>query len=81
MYYMYVLQNELKTKTYVGYTSDLKRRLKEHNESNKGYTGSGKWRLIYYEAYLSEEDARERERKLKHNRNSKRFLIGRIKSR
>ncbi len=67
MYYVYVLQNELKTKTYVGYTSDLKRRLKEHNESNKGYTGRGKWGLIYYEAYLSEEDARERERKLKHN--------------
>ena len=47
-------------RTYVGYSEDLKRRVGEHERtSHRG------WKLVYYEAYLSEADARDRERKLK----------------
>ena len=66
MYYTYVLLSEKDHKRYIGYTSDLKRRIKEHN---KGLVPSTKYRrplkLIYYEACLNEEDARRRERYIK----------------
>jgi len=76
MYYVYVLKSG--DKFYVGYTSDLKRRVSEHNSGINRSTRGRKWRLIYYEAYLSEKDARDRERKLKQRGQSKRRLFERI---
>ena len=81
MYYVYVLvSNDKDRKTYVGYTSNLKRRLREHNENGSGkhYTGKRKWILVYYEAYRSEQDAKEREVKLKQRGSSKHSLMRRI---
>ena len=53
-------------KQYIGSTVDLKRRLAEYNsDDNKGYTRGRKWKLVYYEAYLSKRDARKREKQLK----------------
>jgi len=69
MYYVYVLENKKTKKLYIGYTNDLGRRLKEH----LGF------RLIYYEAYLSEKYARDRERKLKYYGSAWRGLKKRIK--
>ena len=65
-FYVYILQSE-KTKTlYVGYTSDLRRRFKEHNRrlnfSTKPYIP---WKLIHYEAYRNETDVKRREKYLK----------------
>ncbi len=66
MFYNYVLQSEKNKSLYVGYTPDLRKRLKEHNQglvkSTKLYRP---WRLIYYEACLNEKDARRREHYLK----------------
>ena len=61
MYYMYVLKNPKSDGIYIGFSSNLKTRMKAHMESaaHKG------WKLVYYEAYLDERDARRRERKLK----------------
>lgn len=66
MYYVYILQS-LKDKTlYKGSTSDLKRRLKEHNSGKGFYTSQhSPYKLIYYEAYLLKKDAEARERYLK----------------
>jgi len=59
MFYVYLLK-KLKFKyIYIGFTDNLQRRTKQHKKDKPGY------KLIYYEAYLSEKDARERERKLK----------------
>lgn len=58
MYYVYVLKNKINSELYYGFTSNLEERLKQH------YT-NGEWQLLYYEAYLSEEDAGRREAKLK----------------
>lgn len=57
MYYVYLIKNKEIKENYVGYTDNLRRRLKEHK--------SKKPDLIYYEAYKDEADARNRERKLK----------------
>ncbi len=77
MYYVYLIQNE-DGKRYIGYTKDLKRRLSEHNSNNNASTRGHRWELIYYEAYKSEEDAKERERKLKQDGRSRRHLYARV---
>lgn len=48
-------------------TTDLQRRLVEHNSGQGGRTTSLKknWKLIYFEGYLIKEDAIGRERFLK----------------
>jgi len=67
MYYVYLIKSVSTGKVYVGYTSDLRRRLKEHNDKKGGkYTkNKGPFTLIYYEAYKSKEDAKIREDNLK----------------
>lgn len=67
MFYVYCLQsNKDKDQLYFGYTNDLKRRLIEHNTgqntSTKRYMP---WKVIYYEACISEVDAKRRETYLK----------------
>ncbi len=79
MYYIYVLQNK-QGDFYIDYTSDLKRRLKEHNSGKNTSTKSHSWDLVYYEAYRSEIVAREREKKLKAHGRSKQLLLERVKA-
>ncbi len=58
MYYVYILWSDKLKKKYVGYTTNLKTRFKEHNSGISNYTNRGKpWKLIYYEAFLSKNDA------------------------
>jgi predicted GIY-YIG superfamily endonuclease len=57
VYYVYLIKKHRDGQTYIGYTSDLERRLKEHKVKRP--------ELIYYEAYKSEADARIREKRLK----------------
>ena len=81
MFYVYLLQSIKDKGTYIGYTSDLKKRFKEHNQ---GKTKSIKHRipfiLIYYEAYLNKTDARKRELNLKNNGQSRNILKEKIKN-
>ncbi len=67
MYYVYVLQSLEKTDwLYKGSTTDLKRRLEEHNAGKNFSTAPYvPFRLIYYEAYLLKKDAGAREKYLK----------------
>lgn len=77
MYYFYVIQDELDN-LYFGSTDNLKRRLKEHQIGVSVYTKRSKdWELVYYEAYRSESDARDREQKVKNNTGSKKHLLNR----
>ncbi len=64
----------------MGYTNDLRRRIKEHNTRKGGkYTkNKGKFFLIYYEAYRSREDAKRREDNLKLHKKAYTQLKGRI---
>ena len=70
MYYVYLLKRLDIDETYIGYTNDLKRRLNEHRDK--------KPELVYYEAYKSEKDAREREIKLKQRGQTVRRLKERL---
>ncbi len=81
MYYFYVLQNiACPTEFYTGYSGDLRRRLGEHNAGKQQATCGRTWRLVYYEAYLSERVAREREQKIKRNGRMRTLLMDRITS-
>ncbi|OGZ09535.1 MAG: excinuclease ABC subunit C [Candidatus Lloydbacteria bacterium RIFCSPHIGHO2_02_FULL_51_22] len=66
MYYVYILHSEKDRGLYIGYTSDLKRRITEHK---KGLTEATKHRLpivlVHYEAFLQDANARAREKYLK----------------
>ena len=81
MYYVYVLFNEENPKdTYLGYSSDLRKRVMQHNSGMNASTRGRQWQLVYYEAYVSEKVARLREKRLKHDGRVKRFLFERIRS-
>ena len=68
-YYVYILYNNRKNFIYVGYSEDLKERIKYHNsgqvKSTKSYFPL---ELIHYEAYSDIKDAKRREGYLKTNR-------------
>jgi putative endonuclease len=58
MFYVYVLHSARDNGFYIGYSTDLKRRLSEHKRGASFATKSrGPWKLIYYEAYTEREDA------------------------
>tara|TARA_Y100001980_G_C14345216_1_gene158056 strand:- start:339 stop:569 length:231 start_codon:yes stop_codon:yes gene_type:complete len=66
-----------KKTTYVGYTKNLQKRVKLHN-NGKGakFTKGRKWKLIYKECYETKSKALSREYHLKKNR----VLRNKIKS-
>jgi len=64
MFYVYVIKNE-NDKLYYGYTNNLKKRFFNHNNGDNFSTKGHIWKLVYYEAYLSKEDALEREKQIK----------------
>ena len=80
MYIVYVLEHSVNQQLYVGFTTDLKRRIREHNARGKKFTTrkSGQWILIYAEAYRNESDAREREIKLKIHGSAMNSLLKRL---
>jgi len=71
MYYVYILKNIRTNKLYYGYTNNIERRISEHSRKQPQ-------ELVYYEAYKSELDARNREMKLKHHAQALTALKGRL---
>ena len=69
-YYVYLIVAKVKNRTisYVGYTKNLNKRIKLHND-NKGakFTKGKKWKLVYYEEYDSKQEAMKNEYSLKKN--------------
>lgn len=77
-YYVYALERN-DGKMYLGYTSNLKKRLEEHNQglnvSTKPYRPL---KCIYYEACRDKEDAKRREKYFKTSQ-GRRLLKRRLK--
>ncbi len=66
MYCIYVIESQKNFDLYKGFTKDIRKRHKEHNDglvkSTKNYRP---WKLVYCEILLNKEDAINRERYLK----------------
>lgn len=66
MYFVYAIKSQKDGRIYVGLSSDISRRISEHNS---GYVFSTKgfrpWKLIYKEEVINRKEAREREKYLK----------------
>tara|TARA_B100000941_G_scaffold289187_1_gene267613 strand:+ start:836 stop:1081 length:246 start_codon:yes stop_codon:yes gene_type:complete len=69
-FYVYLITSKVKNKTisYVGYTKDVRKRLKLHN-SGKGakFTKGKEWKIIYIKKYKTKRRAMIEEYKLKKN--------------
>ena len=80
MHYVYVLRSLGDDGFYIDYSSNLRRRLRQHSEGNSFATSyRDPWKLIYYEAYLEQADALGRERYLKSGA-GRRFLRSQFKN-
>ena len=79
MHYVYILKSQkCKNKVYIGYTSDLKKRLSSHSAGSTYTTRRFRpFELIYYEAFKSKIDAQKREKQLKYYGNA----LGHLKRR
>ena len=61
MFFVYILENQRDHSWYIGYTSNLRRRLSQHHNHEVYTTRNGTWIIIYYEAYQEKLDAAGRE--------------------
>ena len=73
--YLLISINGKRLISYVGYTNNIKKRLKLHN-SSKGakFTRGRKWKFIYKKSYNTKSEAMKNEYLLKKNK-KKRFEI------
>jgi len=79
VFFTYVIQSKKDGRFYTGSTSDLRKRLNEHNTGKVRSTKSrGPFVLIYYEACLDKQDALAREKYLKSGM-GKRYLKNRLR--
>ena len=82
VYYVYLIKTtkDYLSKSYVGYTNNILKRLDRHNnnlgaKSTKGY----KWELVYKKKFYSKNKALSFEYKLKKDRNKRAKLINDFK--
>lgn len=65
-HFVYVLESKIDNSWYIGYTTDVARRLIDHNTSKNISTKAKKpWQILYFEAYRDKRDALGREKFLK----------------
>jgi len=79
-YYVYVLQSNKDKNFYVGFTTNLPKRLEEHNAGKVTSTIRRiPLHLVYWEGCLNQIDATQREKYLKTSW-GKRYIKNRIKN-
>jgi len=75
---VYVLRSESDSGFYIGFSTNLRARLRQHQDGESLATSHrGPWKLIYYEAYTEREDAEGREKFLKSGA-GRRLKLGRF---
>ena len=66
MAHVYILKSTITNITYTGSTTDLDRRLGEHNSGKNVFTRRHRpWRVVYKENFAKLKEARVREKYLK----------------
>jgi putative endonuclease len=69
---VYIIYSPSLDKYYVGYSSNLEKRLNEHNSGISSFTSKAlDWQLKYFEKFSSRESAREREIQIKKKKSRK----------
>lgn len=67
-------------RTYVGWTTDLERRIAQHNAGTGARSTKGRqWTLLYAERHTVRNDAMSREWHLKRDRKFRRYLVDNIR--
>ena len=79
-YITYVLQSKSDKNFYVGFTTNLKKRLDEHNNGKVKSTSARRpFEVVYYEVCYNQKDALHREKYLKSSY-GKRYIKNRLKN-
>ena len=79
MFTVYILQSKKNNKYYIGYTTDIQNRLRQHNSGSNKSTKSGiPWKLVKQENFKTKREAWLRERQIKRYKGGEAFknLIG-----
>ncbi len=65
-YTVYIIENQNNSLYYKGYTSNLEKRLWEHNNGLSRYTrNKGPWRLVFERNFDSKSEALQFEKRIK----------------
>ena len=74
-FYTYILYSEKIDKYYIGYSADLEKRIKKHNEGGTQSTKNGiPWKIVYFESFDNKSDAIKREKYLKRMK-SRKYIV------
>ena len=72
MPHTYILFSEKLNKYYIGSTSDIHRRIEDHNRGKEKFTRTGTpWQIVYSEQFEILADARKRELQIKKQKSRK----------
>jgi putative endonuclease len=79
-YFVYILKSKVDGSFYIGYTSNLEKRILQHNNGESIYTSrKTPWELHYCESVSDKSEAIKREKFLKKQKNSDFFERLKIK--
>jgi len=82
MFHVYIIYSEKLDQYYIGYTSNLNQRLREHDNQFSTFTSkTSDWKIKYSEAFDTRHAAMRREKEVKMKKSSKHieWLIRRSK--
>lgn len=80
MYYVYIIKSKIDDRLYVGFSTDLQKRIKSHNSGKSIHTAKYKpWFLVFYSAFKNIKTAKQFEEYLK-SHSGKAFINKRLVS-
>ena len=81
MYYLYVLKSIGKDWHYIGVTSDIEKRVAEHNSGKVRSTKPHRpLRLVYHETFSNNKEARKKESFLKRTAQARQSIFQKIRN-
>jgi len=76
LFYTYILINKSASKTYTGSTTNLGRRLSEHNSGKVSFSRAYRpYEIVHYEVFESQKEAREKEKFYKSTTGRRRLKV------
>ena len=75
-FFVYIIGSiQPRRRTYVGWTTDIRKRIKAHNTSKGAkFTRGSQWKLLYKEKFETKSEAMKREIQLKKDTNFRSHL-------